>query len=238
MKAIVVRQPWATLIALGIKTIETRPFPPNGEMRPDGVRGLPGCTLVRGERIAIVAGATDVPERLHLSKVGEWALITRYYTDGLPEIRRVGTLGCLTPDGSAVRPEAYTDGHAAVLPLGAVVATVTIADALPIVAPMTDPPNDHLCVTSDGHLLWWAFTPVLGQRRWSARSRHPMLNERTVVDGRGDPDLDPQLPLGDYRPGRWGWLLTDPQPLATPVPCKGRQGVFELPADVAEAVTA
>lgn len=64
MKAIVVRQPWATLIALGVKTIETRPAPPNGPMRPDGVRGLPGCTLERGERIAIVAGAQK-PERRH-----------------------------------------------------------------------------------------------------------------------------------------------------------------------------
>jgi len=55
MKAIVVRQPWATLIALGIKTIETRPGPPNGPMRPDGVRGLPGLALERGERRARIA---------------------------------------------------------------------------------------------------------------------------------------------------------------------------------------
>lgn len=48
MKALVVRQPWATLIALGIKTVETRPWPPNGPMRPDGVRGLPGLAVERG----------------------------------------------------------------------------------------------------------------------------------------------------------------------------------------------
>lgn len=58
MRALVVRQPRATLIALRQKTIETRPAPPSGPMRPDGVRGLPGCSLERGERIAIVAGAS------------------------------------------------------------------------------------------------------------------------------------------------------------------------------------
>lgn len=197
MRAIVVRQPWATLIALGVKTIETRPAPPNGPMRPSGVRGLPGCSLERGERIAIVAGAA------HPTWHGDHYLHT------------LSGLARSTP-----------------LPLGAVVCTVTVDDALPIVAPMTDPPYDHMVPTRDGHLIWWKFTPVLGQRRWSAASRHPMLNERTVMGGRRDPYLDPQLSLGDFTPGRWGWLLSDPQP-CDPIPCKGRQGVFTLPDDVA-----
>lgn len=92
-----------------------------------------------------------------------------------------------------------------------------------------------------------------------------------LVFGLGDSaDASPmrdQLPLGEYEPGRWGWLLSDPQPprrrchcvlptggdapsydgwcsdckdfgwTADPIPCKGRQGVFELPADVAEALS-
>lgn len=221
MKAIVVRQPWATLIALGIKTIETRPAPPNGPMRPDGVRGLPGLPLERGEWAAIVAGkakpAGGVPgwevERTDYMGHGEQRWVAWHWD---------------TP-GQSVTATGYD------LPLGSVVCTVRVDDALPIVAPMTDPPHDHLVPTSDGHLMWWRYTPVLGQRRWSAASRHPMLNERTVVGGRRDPDLDPQLPLGDFTPGRWGWMLSDPQP-CDPIPCKGRQGVFELPADVAEAL--
>ena len=68
MRALVVRQPRATLIALRQKTIETRPAPPSGPMRPDGVRGLPGCSLERGERIAIVAGASAPKYDDH----GEW----------------------------------------------------------------------------------------------------------------------------------------------------------------------
>ena len=57
MKAITVRQPWASMIAAGVKTIETRPAPPNGPMRPGGVRGLPGHRIDRGERIAIHAAS-------------------------------------------------------------------------------------------------------------------------------------------------------------------------------------
>lgn len=215
MKAIVVRQPWATLIALGTKTIETRPAPPNGPMRPDGVRGLPGLPVERGERIAIVAGR-----------------VAAGYSDGPTAWDRLGAALGYDDDGTSGEV-AYYDYD---VPFGAVVCTVVVDDALPIVAPMTDPPVDHLVPTTDGHLMWWAFTPVLGQRRWSARSRHPMLNERTVVGGRSDPDLDPQLPLGDFTPDRWGWMLSDPRP-CDPIPCKGKQGVFRLPDDVAEVLS-
>ena len=193
MKAIVIRQPWATLVMLGVKTIETRGFPPNGPMRPDGVRGLPGLAIERGERIAIVAGAKAPEQGLRLGAAGP-IVTAEYLVDG-------GLLLELCNEQSWP------------LPLGSVLGTVRVDDALPIAAPMTDPPCDHLVPTSDGHLMWWKFTPVLGQRRWSAASRHPMLNERTVVGARRDPDLDPQLPLGDFTPGRWGWLLSDPQPI-------------------------
>lgn len=212
VKAIVVRQPWATLIALGVKSIETRPGPPNGPMRPDGVRGLPGRTLERGERIAVVAGAAHgLPD---YSKIGPYVYQRIVATERTPA------------HGALYTPQGYDID----CPLGAVVCTVQVADALPIVAPMTDPPHDHLVPSADGHLIHWAFTPRAGQHLWSARSRHPMLNDRTVLGGVSD-HLDPQLPLGDFTPGRWGWMLTDPQP-CEPVPCKGRQGVFELPDDV------
>ena len=32
--------------------------------------------------------------------------------------------------------------------------------------------------------------------------------------------------------GRYGWLLADRQRLVEPVPCRGRQGLWTLPADV------
>jgi hypothetical protein len=43
------------------------------------------------------------------------------------------------------------------------------------------------------------------------------------------------LALGDFTPGRWAWQLTRPRRLATPLPYRGRLGVFDgpdLPAEL------
>jgi hypothetical protein len=188
VKAIVVRQPWATLIALGVKTIETRPSPPNGPMRPEGVRGLPGCSLERGERIAIVAGAT--PGTAPGEDLGD----SGWYWEST-----AGDPSCVVNWKQPVK------FHPA--PLGAVVCTVTVDDALPIVG---NPEDSDECLYPDDHGGLWRF-----------------LDAEDV----GFPMSD-QLPLGDFTPGRWGWLLGNPQP-CDPIPCKGRQGVFTLPDDVA-----
>lgn len=37
--------------------------------------------------------------------------------------------------------------------------------------------------------------------------------------------------LGNYDPGRWGWLLRDVRPLHEPLPLKGRQGLWTLTAE-------
>jgi len=200
MKALVVRQPWATLIALGIKTIETRPGPPNGPMRPDGARGLPGCTLERGERIAILAGAAPPKAGLRL---GVDAEIT--FSEFM-----VGEGGRLLD---------LCNERAHPLPLGAVVCTVVVADALPIVQRVGS------CI---GPAEWD------GHRRFFSAPHEGYLT--TTGPGAELPRYTDQLPLGDFTPGRWGWMLTDPQP-CDPIPCKGRQGVFELPADVAGAIS-
>jgi len=200
MKAIVVRQPWATLIALGIKTIETRPGPPNGPMRPDGARGLPGCTLERGERIAILAGAAPPKAGLRL---GVDAEIT--FSEFM-----VGEGGRLLD---------LCNERAHPLPLGAVVCTVVVADALPIVQRVGS------CI---GPAEWD------GHRRFFSAPHEGYLT--TTGPGAELPRYTDQLPLGDFTPGRWGWMLTDPRP-CEPIPCKGRQGVFELPADVAGAIS-
>lgn len=42
--------------------------------------------------------------------------------------------------------------------------------------------------------------------------------------------------LGDYSPGRFGWILSDPVLLIDPIPVRGRQRIFNLPNEVAEAV--
>lgn len=38
--------------------------------------------------------------------------------------------------------------------------------------------------------------------------------------------------LGNYEPGRFGWMLDHITELKDPIPCTGRQGLFDLPADV------
>ncbi len=52
-----VDQPYASLIMAGIKPWETRTGPLNGDMRPTGVRGVPGLRVNRGDRIGIAASA-------------------------------------------------------------------------------------------------------------------------------------------------------------------------------------
>jgi gamma-glutamylcyclotransferase (GGCT)/AIG2-like uncharacterized protein YtfP len=43
---------------------------------------------------------------------------------------------------------------------------------------------------------------------------------------------------GDYRPGRWGWMLTNVRKLATPVPAKGALSFWRVPKAAAETAEA
>ena len=205
MKAVVLHQPYATLVALGIKTIETRPSPPNGPMRPDGVRGLPGLPIDRGERIAIVAGAKRPDPMVDLGR--EWRVI--YEADAYGELDTVWAV--------THRTRGY---H--LLPLGAVVCTVVVDDALPMVRWDEGGPSG----TTDESPVLELGTPD-GDEVLT-------LWPRGDVEGSEVPFTD-QLPYGDYAPGRWGWMLSDPRP-CDPIPCKGRQGVFRLPDEIAEAL--
>lgn len=219
--------------------------------------------MERGERIAIVAGGHMPPNDV-IQLGWEW-------TVGVSTVgpaRHVDAPGgmdcdCDDPDEGAWSVECsalnewvpallHDEGahgwsvHAP-LPLGAVVCTVTVDDALPILdeAASDEGDSDCLAVYTDPHggLVEWRIDP----------------------DEIGESDFphDGQLPLGDFTPGRWGWMLSDPQPItkrcvecdgtggywgpcscrgsgrvpADPIPCKGRQGVFELPAEIAEQLS-
>jgi hypothetical protein len=50
-------------------------------------------------------------------------------------------------------------------------------------------------------------------------------------------DVSDQYPWGDWTPGRYAWRLENIRPLPEPVPVTGRQGLFALPADVAEILS-
>ncbi|MTJ93987.1 MAG: hypothetical protein F8N36_14180 [Desulfovibrio sp.] len=45
-------------------------------------------------------------------------------------------------------------------------------------------------------------------------------------------------PFGDFSPRRWAWEMADTQPLATPIPCVGRQGFFDIPDSLLLAAAA
>lgn len=59
-----------------------------------------------------------------------------------------------------------------------------------------------------------------------------------VVDAIRTPVLESEEPgpherdLGDWSDGRWCWQLDRVHHLATPIPCRGAQGLFDLPADI------
>ena len=184
MKALTVAQPWASLIVAGAKTIETRPSPPNGPLRPDGVRGLPGKAIERGERIAIHAAAT-LPDVFDPETRGGWFYLHRATGEQL------------------IRHPDHGDMAA---PLGAIVGTVVVASAVPIV----DDVAARNCIDIRQGC------PEAGM----ALRLHGTTEERVRASDRPETitDLGDQLPLGDYRPGRWGWLLTDPKPTTVECP--------------------
>ncbi len=43
---------------------------------------------------------------------------------------------------------------------------------------------------------------------------------------------DQERAFGDYTAGRYGWLLANIRPLSRPIPCRGAQGLWDVPADV------
>ena len=197
MKTITVNQPWASLIVAGIKTVETRPSPPNGPMRPAGVRGLPGLAIDRGERIAIHASAPRPRTEWHSpgEDLPPWIDELHERVDRPDYWRWTENVDDCTGPCSYVW----------VGPLGAIVGTVVVTDALAVIDPD----------------IGWPFdtdTPEMA-----------MINgDELVIRGPGtaEKDISDQLPLGDFTPGRWGWLLTDPE-RCEPVPVLGRQGVWE-----------
>ena len=173
MKAITLHPEFADAVADGRKTIETRPFPPNGDMRPAGVRGLPGCNVDRGERIAIHAGKPRF-EIVATAVVADVALVLDNDGDDVP----------------------YRSARSALM--------VT-----------------QIVMSTKGLTMW----------EHTIDYEDPACEERMIRR-----NITDELPLGDFTPGRWGWVLHDVRPLAVPVPCKGRQGVWMLPADVTALV--
>lgn len=194
MKALTLHQPWASLIALGVKTIETRSW------------RAPQALI--GQRIAIHAGKT-AKSLLELSEDYEAGDAFGYLGDfqfgigivnsdestkGAAWIHYLG-VGLDGPDGW-VNP---VD-----LPFGAVVAIATLADCVPMVERDTGINIARYVYLLDDEVLH------------VNQTRSPRVTE-----------MSDQLPYGDFRPGRWAWMLSDIDQLAEPIPATGKQGVWE-----------
>lgn len=209
MKAIVLHQPWATLVAIGAKRIETRPYPPAGEMRPAGAKAQPGFGLEHAERIAILAGARRPEEGLRLGLDAPTTEQEYLVEDG----RLLDLCNERTHE----------------LPLGAVVCTAQVLEALEMVDGTGMRAGDGTERVPDALYLF----PGPPPRIWWLQDNEPC-------------DVSAEMPFGDYSPGRFGWMLGGVQPTA-PLPRRGERGVFKLdlgdpldayrpPADVAAAL--
>lgn len=193
MKALTLYQPWATLVALGVKTIETRSW----------------ATKYRGP-LAIHAGA----RRPAGGTIGTFGVIKAH---DIAMNEYPGTERCL-----------WSEQGWHPLSLGAIVATCTLVDVVPILAgdradridwadlpyPRIESRTDFGPDWPDGWLDLW----------------HSTLGSSTDPenDGRSIPD---QATYGDFTPGRFGWLLADVVPLDPPIPAKGRQGLWAWSPD-------
>jgi activating signal cointegrator 1 len=97
------------------------------------------------------------------------------------------------------------------LPLGYVIGSVVLVDCVPIVRAGERPPRPGLFIedaaTTEGPRLWLC-----------------MLRPDGTVDSLSR--QEDQRVWGDFRPGRWAWILQAPCQFPEPVPARGRQGVW------------
>ena len=180
MKALTLWQPWASLVALGVKTIETR-----------GWR-----TDYRGPLLIHASAAIPLPMPL---TVGDY------------EVTKDNPRG--TGPAYLLRSDRLSWPYR--LPLGAVVATCTVVDVVPMVGNGSLAHNGHhrVFVAGDGEGLW-----------------------RTNPQGGSAIEVTDQRPYGDYAPGRYAWLLDDVRPFPSPIPARGGQKLWNPDARLLAAV--
>lgn len=217
-------QPWASLVAIGVKTIETRSWP----------------TKHRG-RIGI-ASTVKRP------KGGALGRVFRTTNDR----RQQGF--CLLRPGQVIQADPVDEENfPLLLPLGAIVATANIVDCVPIVEWGTDPQRDHITVGKDGGLRAWHFVPESLPLAWQAldpakRASAGGSNEDDRTDqlpygdftpGRWAWLLDDVRPTTERCPACWGdgYEPTDVERrlscqlcsgagVCDPIPVKGKQRLW------------
>ena len=188
MKALTIRQPWASLIAAGVKTIETRSWSTK-------YRGPLAIHAGKAAPCSVFAGRSVGEDH----RVGDWQVW--YAGAESPPVY------CMTP---------ATGGPTTILPLGAVVATCTLADVVRVTPHEMDVWEAGIGRLKDhdiNQLPFGDFTP----------GRYVFLLDRITP-------IDPVPCRG--KQGLWHLpsdieetVLTDITP-CEPVPAKGRQGLW------------
>jgi activating signal cointegrator 1 len=199
-------QPWATLVALGEKRIETRSRP----MKYRGPLAIHAALTTKG--FDLLTGDCDGKQEgdWRYGYIGDWQASYCFRTGD------EGTRG----DAEMVNLE---DGGHVALPLGAVVAKANMTECLHITA--WNPTPMMLGET----LPRWAARLLDVPGEMLVRD---YLDVPRVPPG--DPeaeDLTDEIPYGDFTPGRYGYLLADIEALPEPVPAKGKQGLWEWTGD-------
>ena len=184
MKVLSLHQPYATLIAVGQKTIETRSW------------RAPASMI--GQRFAVHAAQkrpADYWCRSNADPIYPSALFPLY------------------DRGRCIDEQETADGewwrYRWAGPLGCVVATARLADCVPMVVTPTYP---HPCV-------------ILGSAFDQSPTMYFPYPRGVSAEDDGSRIIDDDVPFGDFRPGRFAWLLDEVQPLDTPIPFKGGQGL-------------
>lgn len=200
IKALTIRQPWATLVALGVKQIETRSWRAPASLIGQHFAIHAGTSLAGMDALdGDCEGMTEAGWRY--GYIGSYQASYCYRSSD--EGHR-GETWMVKDDASDPAPD--YDGP---LPLGAIVATARLVDCVPITAPghlPLDPP--------DGWASHVSINPVTGHLRgyWTGHTQPLWAVE----------DLSDQLPYGDFTPRRWAWLLDDVKPTTERCPaCMG-----------------
>ena len=184
-KALTLHQPYATLIAAGIKEWETRYNPPGGPMCPAGTRPLPGLPVAPGERIAVHAAIT-VDSLMDLTGIdyspSDWQ--RSGFVDDIELLRdATGDWGVLLSDD---------DDEVTPFPFGAIVGTAIVAEVLPMCAWWCNHHDRHILVdggcaalVADGakeylpdvqfECGYWA------PRRWAWRMTDPVMFDAPIL---------------------------------------------------------
>lgn len=187
MPALSLWQPWASLMAIGLKSIETRP---EWARR---LRRYVGCDL------AICSTASTPRREFAAAMLDE--TIREALLDALPDY---------DPE-AVVSPRTYR--------AGAVLAVVRVAEVLEM-------------VSTPGHA---SFTACVVVHDDGADLWHPS-EENEADEHVGLITEIEEVAFGHYDIGRIAVVTEDRRPLREPVPCSGRQQVWQLPPDVDAAV--